>query len=114
MQLCVGVCLPRRNDSLESLRSKARGSATVAATSIRTETVHLIVGPVAVSQELRRAFPYCVIFRGAVFPSLCSDAPDAQEFPWPGREFPLANPPAAPSGFRSFCLRHQGQFFAGK
>src|SRR5207253_11283128 len=103
MQFCDEVRLSRGNDSLEGPRSNACSSATMAPTSIRTGTVHLIADPVAVYQELRRVFSYCVIFRRAVFRSRLSDAPDAQEFSWPGREFPLANSPAAPLGCHSFC-----------
>src|SRR6184192_2266777 len=85
-------------------------SATVAPTSISTGTVHLIADPVAVYQELRRASSYCVIFRQGVFRSRRLDVPDAQEFPWPGREFPLANLPAAQLGCHSFCPHRLKRF----
>src|SRR5438094_10224919 len=96
MQFCDEVRLSRGNDSLEGPRSNACSSATVAPTSIRTGTVHLIADPVAVYQELRRVSPYCVIFRRAVFRSGVLAAPDAQAFPCAGPEFPLVHLPAAP------------------
>src|SRR2546423_1322227 len=114
MQFCDEVRLSRGNDSLEGPRSNACSSATVAPTSIRTGTVHLIADPVAVYQELRRVFSYFVIFPRAGVWSPPFDAPHAQEIPLPGRGFPLANLPAARLGCHSFCPHRLARFCEGK
>src|SRR5256886_12945450 len=95
MQFCDEVRLSRGNDSLEGPRSNACSSATVAPTSIRTGTVHLIADPVAVYQELRRGFSSCVIFRRGGVWSRLSGAPDAPEISLSRRGFSFVNPPTA-------------------